>query len=525
MKKQEDDPTRVIEKDAHNICDKVRQSCFDWMGEEEESLDLAANSSNTGCNNSRKPSRSYYFGAGKKYVCIHSDKLQDVVAHRRILAGVVVSPDFDDGDNDCPTSNNETEETTVAAAAAVAPAVVTWDEEAWHYQPPTTWPNEIRQERIALYILALDAINFCFWPASTAATTAAAASTDNNSNKYEYVNLACTLTAMAQADHEQQETDLSAVSRQYVFLPSNLKNLTVDAMQTLFLQHGRPGQLQQPLLVPPDLDRRCALWNEVGSVLLEKFHGSAMTLIRSAHQSAVQLVQILYNNFAGFRDQVELVSAVNDIEAAKKHQENNNTTTTTTTIFFLKRAQICVGDWHAALQLQKDEEEEEQHGATTTTTCSKSTTATTSNAAWSDMNQLTTFADYRLPQLLRHWQVLEYCDTGLQQAVDGQHELQRGSDEEISIRAATVVCVEKLVTLLNNHHHALQRKQQQQQQQQQQHQKDRRALLVDAQEESPAEATKSWTAVQVDWYLWQVGERMDSQGELQPHHRVRTIYY
>ena len=35
----------------------------------------------------------------------------------------------------------------------------------------------------------------------------------------------------------------------------------------------------------------------------------------------------------------------------------------------------------------------------------------------------------------------------------------------------------------------------------------------------------AWTDVQVDWYLWQVGEKLDGAGELKPHHRVRTIFY
>jgi hypothetical protein len=39
------------------------------------------------------------------------------------------------------------------------------------------------------------------------------------------------------------------------------------------------------------------------------------------------------------------------------------------------------------------------------------------------------------------------------------------------------------------------------------------------------EPAKAWTAVETDWYLWQVGERMQLNGELLPHHRVRTIYY
>ena len=74
--------------------------------------------------------------------------------------------------------------------------------------------------------------------------------------------------------------------------------------------------------------------------------------------------------------------------------------------------------------------------------------------------------------------------------IDNKQEIVLNSDEEDSIRAATVVSVEWIV-----------------------------------QELQKLAPTKVWTAVETDWYLWQVGERMQNQGELLPHHRVRTIYY
>jgi len=33
------------------------------------------------------------------------------------------------------------------------------------------------------------------------------------------------------------------------------------------------------------------------------------------------------------------------------------------------------------------------------------------------------------------------------------------------------------------------------------------------------------SAVKLDWYLWNLGEQMDREGKLGPHHRVRTIFY
>jgi len=141
----------------------------------------------------------------------------------------------------------------------------------------------------------------------------------------------------------------------------------------------------------------------------------------------------------------------------------------------LKRAQIFVGDVNAALNLKLG-----------------------------GMERLTTFADYRVPQILRHWGILEYAPgpTGLGAKVDRQVELDSGSCDEISIRAATVVGVEELVKLLNERE-------------------------TDAGAGAGADANNKtvFTDVTVDWYLWQVGERMHQEGVMKPFHKVRTHFY
>ena len=104
---------------------------------------------------------------------------------------------------------------------------------------------------------------------------------------------------------------------------------------------------------------------------------------------------------------------------------------------------------------------------------------------------MTTFADYRVPQLLRHVGVLEYS-TELATRVDSYQELEQNSEHELSIRAGTVVAVEELVEYLNSYSKS---------------------------------NSKKYTAVSIDWYLWQVGEKLHQQGQLQPFHRVRTHFY
>lgn len=194
----------------------------------------------------------------------------------------------------------------------------------------------------------------------------------------------------------------------------------------------------------PNLAERCRLWNEVGAGLLEFYNDKASNLIHACHGSAPRLVLLLVQSFPGFRD--ESLLSKSGMWCA-----------------FYKRAQICVADWNAALDLKLE-----------------------------GMNQLTTFADYRVPQLLRHLNILEYSPE-LSDAVDNRVELTR--EEEIYVRAATVVAVDRLVQAFND-----------------------KANTNDHDHED-------MTAVKMDWHLWQVGERLNQDGKMKPHHRVKTIFY
>ncbi|GAX22777.1 hypothetical protein FisN_11Hh332 [Fistulifera solaris] len=287
--------------------------------------------------------------------------------------------------------------------------LVTWDQEEWHYNPPRHW--SVRNERIALYILALDAVNFCFWPCS---------------DKYEYCDLATNLTKAAEADHTQQEQTPDRLSSEYALSATQLANMTLPKVEQILCANGKSIPL---------LEERCRLWTEVGTVLLQHFQGSAWNLIEQANGSAVQAVNLLVQYFPGFRDYLDACA-------------------------FLKRAQICVGDWHAALQLN----------------------------SWNNMEELTTFADYRLPQLLRDRNVLQYHPQ-LAARIDALQEIPAQCPAEWAIRAATVVVVDRLVQQLNE------------------------------------TESSQWTAVSVDWYLWQLGEQLNDAGKLRPHHRVRTTFY
>lgn len=87
--------------------------------------------------------------------------------------------------------------------------------------------------------------------------------------------------------------------------------------------------------------------------------------------------------------------------------------------------------------------------------------------------------------MLRAEGALEYTDE-LAQHIDSHKELRSGCEEEIEIRAATVVAIEMLRQFL---------------------------------ERSNVELM----TVEVDWLLWQRGEK--ERELLKPHHRTKTIFY
>ena len=81
--------------------------------------------------------------------------------------------------------------------------------------------------------------------------------------------------------------------------------------------------------------------------------------------------------------------------------------------------------------------------------------------------------------------VLRYSPS-LTEAIDCKREIPFGSEEEVEIRACTVVAVERLQRALRA----------------------RGATLL---------------VIEVDWLLWQIGEKV--KDVIPPHHRTRTIYY
>jgi hypothetical protein len=238
------------------------------------------------------------------------------------------------------------------------------------------------------------------------------------------------------------------------FLPSRLMAVNADTLKT-WLPSGNPAW------VWPQIEERVERIQDLGRVL-NRFvdttadpsgRCAAASFVAQAHGSAAELTRLVVDSLVGFRDTAIYAGRV---------------------VHLYKRAQILVADLWAAYGCR-----------------------TEGPYGFRDIAALTTFADYRVPQLLRNMGVMTY-DTALSAKVDAREEIAPGSEEEVEVRAATVVAVERL-----------------------------RRRVTELGKERGVVAATGVTAVHVDWFLWQQGEAMVMDGRLDdcPHHRTLTVYY
>jgi len=183
----------------------------------------------------------------------------------------------------------------------------------------------------------------------------------------------------------------------------------------------------------PLFTERLRLLREVGRQTI-KLYGSYEALVEAAGRSALKLVELITASFPGFRDSC----------VYKGHQ-----------VFFYKRAQILTADLWGAYKGE-------------------------GIGQFDDINSLTMFPDYRVPQILQARGVLKYSEA-LNHTISSRQEILAGSHEEVEIRGLTVQACELIAEKLSTH------------------------------------------AIIVDWQLWQAGE--EARSTLPPHHLTRTVFY
>jgi hypothetical protein len=147
--------------------------------------------------------------------------------------------------------------------------------------------------------------------------------------------------------------------------------------------------------VIPLMSERLSSIHNFGRVIEQKFHNSIKSLLEVSNYDAYKLAELLVDNFPCFDD----TSAVNGL-----------------TVAFYKRAQLNSKMIHDVLVSFGEE-------------------------GLKNIEKLTAFADYKIPQILRNMGILEYSDK-LANKIDNFELIEVNSFEEVEIRTATVWAVE-----------------------------------------------------------------------------------
>lgn len=196
----------------------------------------------------------------------------------------------------------------------------------------------------------------------------------------------------------------------------------------------------------PLLEERIAVLKEASSVLKSMGYTSFAEFIPLAQQSATQLVQLLSDKFPSF----------NDTSMYNGHK-----------VYIFKRVQIFVADLWACFRGQ-------------------------GYGQFTDIDEITMFADYRVPQILHSLGCLKYSSELETRLLD--HELiPHGDVDEVELRACSIWAVELML---------------------------KHILTID-----PSAAVN---AILIDFYLWDTAKQIQSQQGGQwaiPCHRTRSIYY
>ncbi|KAI8921670.1 UPF0553 protein C9orf64-like protein [Entophlyctis helioformis] len=223
----------------------------------------------------------------------------------------------------------------------------------------------------------------------------------------------------------------------------------------------------------PMLDKRVEMLQRAGRILVQKFQGRFVNCIAQANKSGQRLMQIVTHHFGDM------------FEDAAEYKGRR--------VWFNKRLQILVADLWACFE-------------------------GTSFGEFHDISSITMFADYRVPQALVHFGILEYSQT-LQDtlrrheayhsmpvsesqsqteltAENAQHMLPYGHPYEVEIRGCSIWAVELLVGRIQQKMSC-----------------------------SPDTANMTINPIIVDFYLWDEAYKNQAGMSHIAIHRTRSIYY
>jgi len=299
-----------------------------------------------------------------------------------------------------------------------------WDA-SLHYR--ATGPDG--DERTAMWILALDALNFCFWGQGSDPSIRWRVEWQGELVD-GYVALVAALTNAARRGIPLHDA-------------SFLANIDEGAVAAILA----PAEGHPPIPLFADRVRNL---RELGAGLVAiGSETPASALIHMAGGSAIALVKDVVARFPSFKDVATW--------------DRSGTGLPGNEVRFYKRAQILAGDIAGGLD-----------GSPL--------------GAFHDLDRLTAFADYKVPQILRKLGILRYSDA-LAALIDAREHIPAGSPREVEIRAATIWGCELL----------------------------RQALSSNGRD------GRDISAHELDWLLWT--QSQDLPGASHPYHLTPTIYY
>ncbi|XP_012227719.1 queuosine 5'-phosphate N-glycosylase/hydrolase [Linepithema humile] len=201
----------------------------------------------------------------------------------------------------------------------------------------------------------------------------------------------------------------------------------------------------------PLIEDRVKNLQQAGKILLDKYQGTFAECIKSCDGSAKKLLKLIVDEFESYRDEA-------DYEGHR--------------ISIYKRVQILIGDIWACF---KGQELGEFH----------------------DIESLTMFADYRIPQVLVYFSAMRYSNS-LMSKLKSDEPLKQGSREEVEIRACSIEAVEQIC--------------------------DEVQRLIKADPKLGLSPTVV-NAIVIDHFLWDYRREYAQELECIPFHKTRTIYY
>uniref|UniRef100_A0A8D9AC98 Queuosine 5'-phosphate N-glycosylase/hydrolase n=1 Tax=Cacopsylla melanoneura TaxID=428564 RepID=A0A8D9AC98_9HEMI len=166
-------------------------------------------------------------------------------------------------------------------------------------------------------------------------------------------------------------------------------------------------------ILPNLIEERYKFLQENSNILLSKYEGSFENVVRKANQSATKLLELIIEDFPSFRDEAMFLGRK---------------------VAFYKRAQILVADLHFCATTSISPVSDTQRGGTP--------------CIFNDIDALTMFADYRVPQVLKYFGILEYSDT-LTNALNQTTFKDPDSRFEVELRGNSIEAVERIVNTMN----------------------------------------------------------------------------